>query len=57
MANRIKDGVFELDGKTYHLPINNGPNSLHGGIEGFNAKLWEVTAQSAGEITLHYRTK
>lgn len=57
VANRIKEGVFELDGKTYHLPINNGPNSLHGGIEGFNAKIWDVTAQSAYEITLHYRSK
>ena len=57
VANRIKEGVFELDGKTYHLPINNGPNSLHGGIEGFNAKRWDVTAQSAYEITLHYRSK
>lgn len=57
VANRIKDGVFELDGKTYTLPINNGPNSLHGGIEGFNAKIWDVTAQCAHEITLHYRAK
>lgn len=57
VANRIKDGVFELDGKTYHLPINNGPNSLHGGIEGFNAKIWEVVEQSLFEIKLHYRSK
>lgn len=57
VANRIKDGVFELDGKTYHLPVNNGPNSLHGGVEGFNTKLWDVTAQSPFEITLHYRSK
>lgn len=57
VANRIKDGKFSIDGKQYQLPINNGTNSLHGGIEGFNAKLWEVTAQSAYEITLHYRAK
>ena len=57
VANRIKDGVFELNGETYHLPINNGPNSLHGGLEGFNAKIWDVTAQCAHEITLHYRAK
>ena len=50
VANRIKDGRFSIDGKQYQLPINNGTNSLHGGIEGFNAKLWEVTAQSAYEI-------
>ena len=57
VANRIKNGQFTLDGKTYQLPINNGTNSLHGGVEGFNAKIWEVTAQSAYEITLHYRAK
>ena len=57
VANRIKGGEFSLDGQTYHLPINNGPNSLHGGIEGFNAKTWEVVEQSIYEIKLHYRSK
>ena len=57
VANRIKNGRFTLDGKDYQLPINNGTNSLHGGVEGFNAKLWEVVAQSAYEIQLHYRAK
>jgi len=57
VANRIKNGQFTLDGKQYQLPINNGGNSLHGGIEGFNAKIWDVTAQSAFEVTLHYRAK
>lgn len=57
VANRIKNGVFELEGHIYHLPINNGPNSLHGGIEGFNAKIWEVVEQSIYEIKLHYRSK
>ena len=62
VANRIKNGEFKLKDesgkwKVYSLPINNGPNSLHGGIEGFNAKLWDVVAQSAFEITLHYRSK
>lgn len=64
VANRIKGGVFSLQNSEissqsieYHLPINNGPNSLHGGLEGFNAKIWDVTAQCAHEITLHYRAK
>ncbi|MBR2165364.1 MAG: galactose mutarotase [Paludibacteraceae bacterium] len=57
VANRIKDGRFTLDGVTYQLPVNNGTNSLHGGVEGFNTKIWDVTAQSAYEITLHYRAK
>lgn len=57
VANRIKDGRFTLDSKEYQLPINNGSNSLHGGLEGFNAKIWEVVEQSIYEIKLHYRSK
>ena len=57
VANRIKNGRFTLDGQSFQLPVNNGTNSLHGGLEGFNAKMWEVVAQSAYEITLHYRAK
>lgn len=53
-ANRIKDGKFTLDGKNYSLPINNGPNSLHGGIEGFNMKVWDVKSVSENKIELHY---
>ncbi len=40
VANRIGKGQFTLDGKTYSLFINNGPNSLHGGREGFAKKVW-----------------
>ena len=40
-ANRIAKGHFELDGKEYHLAINNGPNALHGGPTGFHKSLWE----------------
>lgn len=39
-ANRIARGTFTLDGKVYHLPINNGLNSLHGGPAGFYKQLW-----------------
>lgn len=41
-ANRIAKGTFTLNGKTYHLPINNGVNSLHGGTSGFNLQIWNV---------------
>jgi len=39
-ANRIAGGTFQLDGKTYHVPKNDGDNALHGGINGFNKKVW-----------------
>ena len=56
-ANRIKDGCFTLDGQEYHLPINNGTNSLHGGMSGWNEKIWEVVGQNAYSVSLHYRCK
>lgn len=41
-GNRLAKGRFELDGKTYQVPINNDPNALHGGPEGFNTKVWQA---------------
>ncbi len=41
-ANRIADGRFDLGGRTYQLPVNNGPNSLHGGTEGFDKRIWDA---------------
>ena len=51
-ANRIKDGKFSIDGVEYTLPINNGTNSLHGGIHGYNEKAWTVKSVSQQELVL-----
>lgn len=57
VANRIAGGRFILDDKTYTTPVNNGPNSLHGGTKGFDKVLWEVTDVKNGpaaSVTLRY---
>ena len=41
-ANRIAKGKFTLDGVTYMLPVNNGPNTLHGGPAGWHSVVWNT---------------
>ncbi len=70
-GNRLAHGTFSIDGRQYHVPLNNGPNSLHGGTVGFDQKVWtarelpdgvEMTVVSPdgdmgfpGELTAHVR--
>lgn len=53
-GNRICKGKFQLHGKEYQLPINNGPNSLHGGKKGFNAKVWDALQMNDHTLVLKY---
>ena len=54
-ANRIQDGVFSLDGKTYKLPQNNGSNCLHGGFYGWAFQTFEVVKHNKN--VLHLKLK
>ena len=58
-GNRISDGKFSLDGKDYALATNNDPGGipchLHGGVDGFNRRLWTATPNpEANAITFTY---
>jgi aldose 1-epimerase len=52
VANRIADAEFDLDGEVYHLAKNNlGKHHLHGGLEGFDAKVWHIKDIEEGSGT------
>lgn len=58
VANRIAQGRFTLDGKTYQTPVNDGVNALHGGNTGFDKVMWDIVAAEAAarmaSVTLRY---
>ncbi|MDH6307480.1 aldose 1-epimerase [Dysgonomonas sp. PFB1-18] len=56
-GNRIANGQFTLDGVTYKLAINNGPNNLHGGLKGFNAVVWNAKQTDNQTLELTYLAK
>ncbi|MDR0824167.1 MAG: galactose mutarotase, partial [Prevotella sp.] len=56
-GNRIAKGKFTLDGVTYQLAVNNGPNNLHGGLKGFNAVVWDAKQIDSQTLELKYLSK
>jgi aldose 1-epimerase len=56
-GNRIAKGKFILDGKTYQLDVNDGVNTLHGGLNGFNKQVFDAKQVSERELDLTYFSK
>lgn len=60
VANRIAKGKFTLDGVEHKLAVNNGPNSLHGGLKGFDKAVWKaenVSGSNGAAVKLTYVSK
>jgi len=59
-ANRIAQGKFTLNGTSYSLAKNNGENSLHGGVKGFNKRVWtakDVSGSGGQALELSYQSQ
>lgn len=57
VGNRIAKGKFTLDGKTYNLFINNGPNTLHGGKKGYQDVVWDASQTNDSTLLLKYLSR
>ena len=56
-GNRLANATFTLEGTRYKVPVNNGPNGLHGGIKGFDKQVWtaqEITTNAGASLGLTY---
>jgi len=56
-GNRIAGGKFSIDDKIYTVPLNNGPNSLHGGKKGFQDVIWDATQLNDQTLEFSYLSK
>src|SRR5436190_15563515 len=56
-GNRIANAKFTLDGKEYTLAVNNAPNTLHGGLKGFDKVIWTVKSFDDSNLSLSYSSK
>lgn len=52
VANRIAGGTFTLDGNTITLPVNNGPNCLHGGVKSWSHRVWDMKTYEEGDFSI-----
>lgn len=55
-ANRIKNGEFKIDGVVYSVAKNKGSDHLHGGLQGFDKKVWKCKSNSSNELVLSYKS-
>src|SRR5581483_7165929 len=53
-ANRIAKGRFTLNGRDYQLALNNGPNSLHGGLKGSRFVVFDAEPLDSRSLRLTY---